>query len=396
MNVEVTMIGAVPCSLVEDGAMTDKLRVAVYAIARDEARHVERFLSSVADADRIVVADTGSSDDTVDRLRECGADVAEICIDPWRFDDARNAALALVPADVDVCVSLDLDEILQPGWRDALESVWTRQTTRLRYPFVSSWRPDGSPGVTFQNDRVHARSGYRWRLPVHEVIEWYGDGEERIVACDGFLVHHRPDEQKSRSSYLSLLCAAVRESPEDPRVSHYLGREYTFHSQPEEAIRELRRSLELPRNTWGPQRAEACRLIARSCEQVGRADEAMQWSWRAVAERPTQREPWVDLARALYQRSDFSGGYAAACRALSIVERAADYFSEPEAWGALPHDLAAICAWQVGLQEEAHRHATAALEFEPDNERLRRNVDLMAPSGHKTPDDPDNQALERV
>jgi hypothetical protein len=27
-----------------------------------------------------------------------------------------------VPADVDVCLSLDLDEILAPGWRAAIEA----------------------------------------------------------------------------------------------------------------------------------------------------------------------------------------------------------------------------------------------------------------------------------
>jgi glycosyltransferase involved in cell wall biosynthesis len=93
------------------------LKVAVYAIALNEAVHVDRWASSAIDADYRVVADTGSTDDTVERLEKAGVTVHNIAIRPWRLDDARNAALALVPADADVCVTMDTDEFLEPGWR---------------------------------------------------------------------------------------------------------------------------------------------------------------------------------------------------------------------------------------------------------------------------------------
>ena len=90
------------------------MKIAVYAIAKNEEKHVKRFCESAKDADLIVIADTGSEDRTVEIAKECGAVVHEITISPWRFDKARDAALALVPKDVDVCVSLDLDELLEP------------------------------------------------------------------------------------------------------------------------------------------------------------------------------------------------------------------------------------------------------------------------------------------
>jgi len=37
-------------------------------------------------------------------------------VHPWRFDVARNAALALVPDNV--CISPDLDDVLPEGWRE--------------------------------------------------------------------------------------------------------------------------------------------------------------------------------------------------------------------------------------------------------------------------------------
>jgi glycosyltransferase involved in cell wall biosynthesis len=42
------------------------------------------------DADHVLIADTGSTDDTVDIARRCGAIVSQICITPWRFDSAAT------------------------------------------------------------------------------------------------------------------------------------------------------------------------------------------------------------------------------------------------------------------------------------------------------------------
>ena len=44
------------------------MKIAVYTIALNEAAHAERWASSAVDADYRIVADTGSTDDTVERL----------------------------------------------------------------------------------------------------------------------------------------------------------------------------------------------------------------------------------------------------------------------------------------------------------------------------------------
>ncbi len=107
------------------------MKVAVYTIALNEAAHVERWANSAVDADYRIVADTGSTDDTVERLTKAGVTVHRIAIRPWRFDDARNAAMALIPDDVDVCCTMDMDMLLEPGWRAKLEAAWTPETTAL-------------------------------------------------------------------------------------------------------------------------------------------------------------------------------------------------------------------------------------------------------------------------
>ena len=99
------------------------MKTIVYTICKNEAQFAERFMASCAGADGVYVLDTGSTDGTPERLRELGAVVKELVIDPWRFDAARNASLEMLPEDADTCICLDLDEVLCPGWRAALEAA---------------------------------------------------------------------------------------------------------------------------------------------------------------------------------------------------------------------------------------------------------------------------------
>ena len=80
------------------------MKVCVYAICKNEAQFVRRWMDSMGEADQIVVLDTGSTDDTVKLLRERGAQVTREEVTPWRFDTARNRSLEQVPQDVDICV----------------------------------------------------------------------------------------------------------------------------------------------------------------------------------------------------------------------------------------------------------------------------------------------------
>jgi len=144
------------------------MKIGVYALCRNEEKHVFDWAESCDDADLAVVTDTGSTDTTVQRLKAAGATVATGYVCPWRWDDAHNLSLNHLPPDVDVAIRLDLDERLQPGWREAIERAWVDGTNNLRYRYVWSWKdhPGGQTGLTFHADRVHGRHGFRWAGPL--------------------------------------------------------------------------------------------------------------------------------------------------------------------------------------------------------------------------------------
>ena len=69
------------------------MKVVVYAICKNEAQFVKRWAASMKEADQIVVLDTGSTDDTVQKLKKQGVRVTHEIISPCRFYVARNRSL---------------------------------------------------------------------------------------------------------------------------------------------------------------------------------------------------------------------------------------------------------------------------------------------------------------
>ena len=350
------------------GALRGELmKIAVYAISLQEAKHAKRFCEAAKDADLIFVADTGSTDGTQDILRAHDAEVVNIRIHPWRFDDALNAALSMLPEDIDVCVSLDLDEVLQPGWRAEIERVWTPGTTRLRYGF------DWGCGIVFQYEKIHARKGYRWACPVHEYP--VADRIKEVLAnTDMLMVVHKPDASKSRGQYLDLLRISTEENPTEPRNAFYYARELSWANRYQDAICEAKRYLDLPRANWPNERAYAMRVIAKCYMELRDWPNALQWARNACSEAPDTREPWCLLAELCYHNYRWAECFGAAMSALYIVKREKLYTVDPAVWGYQPHDWASISAWNLGMKDVALEHAQKCVEIAPDDMRLRQNL----------------------
>ena len=115
------------------------MKIIVYAISLNESKFVNRWYNSMKEADEVHVLDTGSTDDTKEKLQELGAIVHEKIYDKFRFDDARNEILNKLPKDADLCISTDLDEIFESGWRKILEDNYHGET---RVSYTYNWHLD--------------------------------------------------------------------------------------------------------------------------------------------------------------------------------------------------------------------------------------------------------------
>jgi tetratricopeptide (TPR) repeat protein len=349
------------------------LKVAVYTIALNEAAHAERWANSAVDADYRIVADTGSTDDTVERLTRAGVCVHRIAIRPWRFDDARNAAMALIPDDVDVCCSMDMDRWLAPGWRAKLEAAWTPGTTGLNCLTVHRASVDDpKPVKSWPILNLHCRWGYRFRRAVHEALFYTGDNEIVRYCLDIVMYEVQETDKATRRQYQPLMEVAHKEDPNDAQICFWLGRDLMSAKQNDRAIELLRRYLALLSSTWRDERSEAMRYLARL-----QADETMAWLDKARMEAPHRREIWLDLAEQLHAKADWLNLFWACTNGIEKTHRTGSYLDDANCWGFRLYDLGAIAAWHLNVMDRAVEWGKRALELDQGNQRLKKNLDFF-------------------
>ncbi len=356
-----------------------KYKICVYAICKNEEKFVDRWYNSMKEADEIFVLDTGSTDKTVELLKNYPINLAIKEIKPWRFDIARNEALKLIPDKFDICVATDLDEVFKPGWRKEIEKVWKPNTKRLHYIYNWSLDENNKPIISFLSEKIHARKDYKWINPVHEVLKYEGH-DEVIAKNEKIILNHYPDSNKSRSSYLPLLELAVKENPNNDRNTHYLGREYMYYEKWNECIDTLIKHLSLDNATWKDERSASMRFIARAYQKLRRFEEARMWLKKAITEAPHLRDPYLEEALFEYQLNNWEDVEYYCKKALEINEHELTYINETFSWDETVYDLLSLSTYYQNRLDESLVWLKKAIEMNPNNKRLQNNMRIIKES----------------
>lgn len=353
-----------------------KKKVYVYAICKNEEQFVDRWVDSMQEADAIYVLDTGSTDQTVKKLKKRKVHVAIEEISPWRFDVARNKSLDKVPTNTDICVCTDLDEVFEKGWRKEVEKVWEKDVNRVRYNYNWSFDEEGRPAVNFYTDKIHSRQNYKWTHPVHEILTNLS-GSEKMVTTDLITLHHYPDPTKSRGSYLPLLELSVKEDPTNDRNMHYLGREYMYYGKWNEAVETLTKHLLLDKATWKDERSASMRFIAKCYWELEKYEEARTWFLKSIQEAPYLREPSADIGMMEYSLENYEEAVKYCKQALQIPKNTKTYINEPYCYNGSIEEILSICLYAIGNIEEAYEYGKKASLMKPNDERIQKNIIKM-------------------
>jgi glycosyltransferase involved in cell wall biosynthesis len=145
--------------------------LSVSILTCDDADRVEGAIASALWADEIVVADSGSKDDTMERARAMGARVVSV---PFRgFGDLRNRGADLCAGDF--VFSLDVDERFTPEARDEIlaliasdppHDAW--RVPRRQY-FMGRWIRHGGWYPGFRSPQLYRRGALTYSdAPIHE------------------------------------------------------------------------------------------------------------------------------------------------------------------------------------------------------------------------------------
>lgn len=344
----------------------NRIKIATYAICKNEEKHVKRWLEATKESDYRIILDTGSTDDTLELLHQAdNLIVGTTIVSPWRFDTARNQALALVPEDVDVCLILDMDEVPEKNFYRKVQNQWVRGADR---GWVSL-----DTGFAWKVDRLHSRHGWIWKWPCHEALV-REDGNEEFTYCDTTtVIRHQPDTTKSRSQYESILEDAVKEMPDDPRMWTYLCREYYFHEKWDRVIWAAEKALNL--DGMDHELAAVCRWAGDAARNLNQPSKP--WFLMGVRICPDQGESWLGMASDALRRASYEEALDAAIKCFELP-RVIHYLHEPSAWNWKAYDIAAQAAFKLGELDAAIAFAQEAHKGRgPETDRIKRNIEMM-------------------
>jgi glycosyltransferase involved in cell wall biosynthesis len=340
------------------------LKIAVYAIAKNEEKNISSWLENTKNADFRLVCDTGSTDKTLEILKENNIETCQITVSPWRFDIARNTALNLLPSDIDVCIWQDFDETFNPNWREELEKNWVGGTTTVYHKYRnnnSSWQ---------WHSKIHARHYCIWAGCVHETLKW--SCPEKDIWIAEIYLDEKQDLEKDRSGYLKLLEKKISEGDNHWRTFYFLSSEYQKIENWNQDIAYKIKSFQFCQD-GGVSKSYIARNIAISYQQLKNWSEAEKWLKTGLDESE-ERETLFALAYLYYAQKKWGECYIYSKKCLEKKERRDGFTFDARAWGESPFDLAALSAYNLEMYSEACSLGKKALELKPNDPRLLLNL----------------------
>ncbi|HKV47570.1 MAG TPA: glycosyltransferase [Candidatus Acidoferrales bacterium] len=224
--------------------------LALSMIVNNAAADLPECLGSVAGVvDEIVVADSGSSDESIEIARRSGAKTLSI---PWENDYAKARNLSLAQVTSDWVLMLDADERLDPdaqqklpallanrsvaGYQvtirnyvaDASKKIWDRPS----HPNDGSYAPSRSyPAyIDHENVRLFRRDPEIYFVGrVHETVGWRIKDTGRKLGTADFCIHHfgmvRGEDilRKKILFYRDLGQQKIAESPQNAQAHFEVG-----------------------------------------------------------------------------------------------------------------------------------------------------------------------------
>ena len=298
------------------------IKIAVYNIMRDEGKFLEGWLENVKDADYICLLDTGSTDGSYERALVYADQhpefkgtpmVEQAIINPWRFDEARNRNLEMVPDDdkVDIIYSIDLDERVEDGFFEEVRKVAWENPRAPQFCYLYCWGHDNEtkePTTTFWYNKMSywMKGEIYYKFDVHEAwfatpkyYEFY-TGKSARLRADKIWLHHWPDQTKSRGSYLGLLEQRVKHYPDDQYGKFYLFREKSFYGMAKEGLLDalsLYNEL-LKENDDMLMLPTTAMMIARFYEKMPQKEKEVEFFYkRAIEADPGYRDAYFFYAK---------------------------------------------------------------------------------------------------
>jgi glycosyltransferase involved in cell wall biosynthesis len=346
-------------------------RLSAALIVRDESNFIEGCLDSlVGRADEIILVDTGSCDDTIEKARRFPVKIFHF---PWTGDFSAARNFALQQATCDWILYIDADERLRlpdPNVHKAILETPNTVAWSLRFCPRVDWTPYAELRL-FRNDpRIRFQGVIHER--VHETIELI-TGAEQTALCS-LEIHHlgyEADQARKNPRNIPLLRRRLELDPTHLYSWWHLGQSFSLAGDIDAALATWNRGLAIARVI--PERERRlcdaqCVLsliklhIKRQTSVGPLLDEAIEFYPEHLALR------WIQAT--LMLRDGDLNSAKIILEMLSSID-AENFFNpdisyEKALFRYLAKEALALCVFRMGEYKEAARLYKIAAEKSPD------------------------------
>lgn len=274
------------------------MNVTLYAICKNEEKNIEKFIENSKKFSHTVVVDTGSTDNTVQLLKNAGIQVYEHPQSKKKFDFsvARNQALSYV--ETDWAFSVDFNEDIQDLFLDGLDMIQGELTTFKHLRF-----DDSGEGEPQQSNEVHVRfhrtKNYKWVNAVHEMPVFVSTEDYLSEVPIETSIKITKKINKSISKELFYFDICEREYKEDPTNWYYIWfifNHYFNVGNHQKALEFGQEYLNVSKAYFDAFRINAfikCSICLLNLKNI---QQAANYSFHAVSEAMNMGEPYLSQA----------------------------------------------------------------------------------------------------
>lgn len=246
------------------------ITISLCLIVKNEQNTLPRCLESISDAvDEIIIADTGSDDNTVKIARGFTDKVFHF---KWidDFSAARNYAFS--KATMDYILWLDADDVISPKNKKKLielkKSDLSAGAVMMKYN--TAFDEDSNAVFSFYRERLIKRDCFvSWRGKVHETAEYTGE----TIYSDIEIDHLSQKKEYSRRNLMIYEKQISKGEKLSPRDIFYYARELYYHKIYDKAIKVFKDFLKND-GGWAENKIEACKILHYCYLEKGEYDKA--------------------------------------------------------------------------------------------------------------------------
>jgi glycosyltransferase involved in cell wall biosynthesis len=342
-------------------------------IVKDEEAVIERCLASVKPyIDSWVIVDTGSSDRTIEIIKDYLKDIpGELHQCPWKnfgfnrtqaLELAKNFSMGAGSGKADYLLFMDADDWLEYNFQGNQGHPFPELTKEA----YQMWR--GTKDFAYLKPQlVKTNLAWKWVGVTHEYLiadrPYTAEVLASVYYTSGDKGARNNDPQKYWKN-VALLEQGLKDEPHNERYMFYLAESYRDAGAPEKALEAYETRVSV--GGWDEEVFCSLLNIAKLKERLGRqTDEVIAAYYRAHCYRPARVEPIYYLAHFHNQNSRSALAYEIikAWQALPKSSQKDFLFNEAwvDRWGLLFEF--SICSYHVGKYQESLAACDKLLEM---------------------------------